>query len=264
MIIDRKTLVCVGDSWTWGSEIVDPKYEIHRGTDFLHTQLGNCPYRLSNTYPGIISKNLGFDEFYNLGACGESNDYIFDITIKWIYENYISKNIDTSNLFFIIGLTSPERIGFEYECEGRITRMMINPSWDVSNLSNEDYYETIKDFWVTYITHFSHKHEYSNRFIKQILYLENLLKNNKIKYLFFNAFYDVSFFINEKTDPTLKSLWNSIDSKFFYGKENFETFNTHIKKVDNKNCMTNDHPSEVGHKIWADELTKYIKENYNL
>jgi len=263
-VIDKKTLVCIGDSWTWGSEIVDPKYEIYRNTDFLHTQLGECPYRLSNTYPGVVSKNLGFDDFYNLGAVGESNDYIFDRTYRWVYENYILKNISTSNLFFIVGLTSPERVGFEYECNGKIKRMMLNPNWDVSNFNNEECYESIKDFYVTYITHFSHKLEYGNRFVRQLIYLENFFKANKIKYLFFNAFYDVSFLINNTTEPELKSLWNSLNSKFFYGKDTFETFNTHIKKIDSKNCMTNDHPSEIGHRIWSEELTRYIKENYTI
>jgi len=28
--------------------------------------------------------------------------------------------------------------------------------------------------------------------------------------------------------------------------------------------MTNDHPSEIGHRIWSEELTRYIKENYTI
>ncbi len=256
MVIPKKILVCIGDSWTWGSEIVNPEYEKYRGTDFLHTQLGDCQYRLSNTYPGVISKELGFDEFHNLGACGESNDYIFNKTLKWYYNNR-----NNNELFFIVGLTSPERVGFDYECDGKIKRMMINPNWDVSNLSNEPCFDMLKVFWMNYIIHFSHKKEYLDRYVRQVSYLENFFKNNNIKYLFFNAFYDFSQLLNKQTEPEIKSIWDSIDEKRFYGKNNFETFRSFILKKGN-NTMTNDHASEIGHKIWSNELIDFILKNY--
>ena len=47
--------------------------------------------------------------------------------------------------------------------------------------------------------------------------------------------YDLSFLINNTTEPELKTLWNSLNPKFFYGIDTFETFSTHIKKIDSKN-----------------------------
>jgi hypothetical protein len=60
------------------------------------------------------------------------------------------------------------------------------------------------------------------------------------------------------------ALWSSIDPVRFYKKDHSNnTFKSYIEDPNNNvsEPLTGWHPSPQGHKAWANELVRYIKEN---
>ena len=78
----KKTLYTIGDSWTQGYDLKNPKEE--------------C-------YPYLLSKKLDCD-LINEAKPAASNDWMFRKSVEWITTN------DTSNIHtFIVGWSQPDR-----------------------------------------------------------------------------------------------------------------------------------------------------------
>lgn len=286
---DKLTIICDGDSWVFGSEIVNPiilknkPKNVHPGEfDWLDE---NNEYRLSK----IFSTHLGklFDaNVINLSWPADDNNTILNRIITYVTSNYIIKNIPTNNLLLIVGWSSPERNSFWYKDEDLSYNMRIWPS--IQNLQKENQ----KQFWNYYVQYLWNKEDYLPRHIMNILQFENFCKANNINWLSFNSFYqNVGTSIENWKDIDLKfeleklnlqnqpyhtnntfdrkyykqeyvSLWQSIDSIRFYKKNKINnTFKSFIENTENKNPYTGWHPSENSHKLWAQELYNYIKQN---
>jgi hypothetical protein len=60
----------------------------------------------------------------------------------------------------------------------------------------------------------------------------------------------------------LTTLWDQVDSVRFYKKDQENnTFKSFITEHNKTNTFNGWHPSPESHKIWAQELWSYIKEN---
>ena len=285
---DKLTIICDGDSWVFGSELVDPNISerypknIHKGEyDWIDE---NNSYRLSKIFSTHIGNSLNAN-IINLAWSADDNNTILNRIITYVTVNYISKNLPTNNLFLLVGWSSPERNSFWYKDDELSYKLRIWPS--IQNLQKENQ----KEFWNYYVEYLWNKEEYLPRHIMNILQFENFCKANNIKWLSFNSFYqNVGASIEDWKDVNIKnelislklsnhpyhtnksfdreyykqeyiSLWDSIDDVRFYKKNEINnTFKSFIETNNLNTIYSGWHPSESSHKIWADELVNYIKK----
>lgn len=281
-------IVCDGDSWTFGCEIVDPKLvekyggaNIHPGTyDFF---IENDNYRIPKIWSTFLEKELGA-VCYNISWPADDNGTIIHRTIDYVTRNYIIPKKDVSNLIVIVGWSSPERNSFWYKDDKVDYKFRLYPNVRHFDSPGQE------EIWKLYVEYLWNKEEYLPRFIMNVLQLQNFCDANNIKWLCYNSFYQVSnknvqdwvdlnvkdelkdmstFGYHQTTSDCVRkhigmnysNIWKTIKSNNFYKKdEDNNTFRTFIMK----NCdkpFEGWHPSEEGHKAWAKELSNYIKEN---
>ena len=281
-------LICNGDSWVFGSELVDPeiikKYpsNIHIG-HYDHLPESDS-YRLPRIFSTKLAEKLNADSI-NLAWPADDNQSICNRTIGYIVENYINAGLGTENLFVVIGWSSPERARFWYKDETRNEKHIIWPSLEWHDTQAQ------KKFWELYVTYFWNNEEYMPRFVDTVLRFQNFCSEHKIKYVMFNAFYqgmgsgctrqqatDINvekelltlpadgydYSINSQRFSKMSShlaTWKTISDKTYYCKDQDKnSFKTFI--YDRlAQPFAGDHPSEQGHTIWADELYRYINDN---
>ena len=77
-----KKLYTIGDSWTYGDELENPK---------------------KDCWPGVLSKDIGC-KLVNEAAPAAPNDWMFRKSIEWIAKNDVTK-VHT----FIVGWSHPDR-----------------------------------------------------------------------------------------------------------------------------------------------------------
>ena len=107
----KKTIICDGDSWVFGSEIIDPdqekKYPGKHVTeyDFLPH---NDSYRHSKIFPYYLGELMDNANVINLAYPADDNGNILRRTIDYITQNYLSQNKSTDDILLICLLyTSP-------------------------------------------------------------------------------------------------------------------------------------------------------------
>lgn len=273
------TLVGCGDSWAWGTELID-RTEI-KGNDWdfgLHHTPLNKKYREDHRYLKLFSDKIDAKEFVDLSQGGSSNDSIVRKLFRWLsFEGYLSGR-DTSNLFVSIGWTSPERKDFCYNQE--------RPGWDggwftIYPMWNHDYnISDLNQFRDIYISRLWTAEEYMNRWITQVWQTQMLLKSLGIRFVMHQAFYhhymekfeewsDEKFrseHYNSQSNLSDLKMWEAIDDITFMHKDdpNKGTFYSYIKDVsvnNSKDVFYTSHPNELGHQLWANYMHKYCLEN---
>ena len=289
--MSKLKIICDGDSWVFGSEIADPKISerydgtVHPGKyDWLPE---NDTFRIPKIFTTHLAKIMNA-EVTNLSWPADDNGTILNRTISYITENYIDKKISTTDLFVIIGWSSPERTFFWYKNEKDSRRFRLWPQVEHFDFPNQ------KSMWEYYITYLWNPEEYIPRYIMNVLQFQNFCNVNNIKWLCFNSFYqtpgknpkdwndlDVSaelqnihldgsqYHISTDNDNIRHSMtynylpiWNSIDSLRFYKKDlPKNTFRSFIEEKNVYPIYNGWHPSPESHKIWAEELIIYINEN---
>jgi len=186
----RREIICDGDSWTFGCEIVDPKLarkhasDTHPGAyDF---EEANDAYRTSKIFPTYLAEILDTD-VTNLSWPADDNGTILRRTIDYITNKYIANNLSTENLFVIVGWSSPERNSFWYKDENISMPFRLWPQvphFDAPAQSK---------IWDLYVAYMWHPEEYIRRFIFDVVQLQNFCKAHNIKWMCFNSFYQVPF-----------------------------------------------------------------------
>ena len=297
----NKILLTNGDSWTFGSEIMAPEFcvpENIRGNGMSgRFKEGydcymecNDYYRIPRTWSSYLGGLLNVDQVINISRPGRSNDTIYETTIGWILENYISKNKSTDDLLVVIGWSSPERkniiIGDSGDKTDSTEWLTLWPSMEETK-----YYSSpvIKEFFKFYVTHQWLEQEFLKRYIEQNIQLQNFCKLYNIDYFIFNAFYahprkgpnewtDISIIdkINSWTNlsdgwndkfynwefikSTLCHQWQMIDEQRFINKNSPNgSFRSYIfDNVDESIRMCNWHPGPNSHEAWAKFLASHI------
>lgn len=287
---DKLQIIFNGDSWTFGCEIADPKIakrysaDVHPGVyDYLKE---NDKYRLPRIYPHFMAQELDAD-YVNLSWPADDNNTILQRTISYITTNYINQGLPTDKLFVIIGWTSPERNSFWWRSDKYEGRFRVWPN--VANFEDSK----MKKFWDPYVAYTWHPEEYIVRHVLNVLQFQNFCNQHNIKWLSYNAFYQVPKEIVERWHDLnmakeLKTIsdrlgfyqyydskkpgrafdafdfrqtWATIDPVRFYKKDqDTSTFRSFIEK-NVKKPLTGWHPSPAGHKAWAKELVRYVQEN---
>jgi len=268
-------LLGCGDSWCWGDELVDMTlYPNYKFSDDLLDLVDNNAYRENTRYINLLGKKLNADRVYCLAFRGSSNDAIFRTLIEYLAREQYLFGRETSELFISIGWTSPERREFYFkETWGADNWMPVGP-WLLDSNGSRPY---LNDFQNLLFEHFWHTAEYMNRWTRQLYFTELLLKSLNIRYVMHQAFYHSdkktindwsSDDLNNAKDFISKEdsmIYQSLNEKTFIGKNNSHmTFHNYIlQKVngDYKKVFAEWHPNELGHKLWADFLYDYVKDN---
>lgn len=256
-------LVVSGDSWTYGSEIRDPKLP-----DSVHDwDPPNDAYRLPRIWPTKVGNMLGTNDVVNLSYPAASNDQIIRNTVGWLTENYLHPKKSTDGLFVIVGLTSPERKDFYYKDAGTGFWFTMWPMWE-----HKYPQRPINEFAKLYANYFYNHEESTHRYLNQIFYLQNLFKQYGIRYLMFQAFYqtadlhirqwkDKPYARDYRGQPDLL-IWNMIDDvRFMHKEDDVQSFHNYITAKDPERSIQGMHPSELGHTWWAEHVREYILEN---
>lgn len=282
--VNFNTIYVNGDSWSAG-DIVDPELFPNQPWHVMHPD--NKPYRTARVWPKFLGDRLDVNIINNSHA-GASNDRIVRTTVNDILG--IIQKVDPSELFVLIGWTSPERKDFFYD-NGRDNR-----AWDTVYPAEfqhwKDESDPIRnDFYKNYVAGYWHKEEFLTRHILNVLFISNFLDNLGIKYLFFDCFYEEysqvvdpkkhQLLHDKKVHTQIELLYqdvlkgttlhhvginNSIKEYLKVYKKYFikRTFAGHIKKIiENKGPRyTHDyidfHPTLLGHQEWANYLSRYV------
>jgi hypothetical protein len=290
----KPLIICDGDSWVFGCEIVDPELA---STYSANTHPGVYDYLSANDkfrIPRIFSTHLSHllnSEVINLSWPADGNGSIIQRTINFIIKHYISKGIPTDNLFVIIGWSSPERNLLWYKDDKISMPFRLSPQVPNHNIGEQ------AEIWKLYVTYLWNTEEYIPRFVRDVSYLQNFCNTYKIKWMCFNSFYqspksgveswkdlDLSTLLSDlngklssyqyhSTNNPLsrhtdhidyKPLWDTIDCVRFYNKDRpNNTFKSYIESIEelDKKRFNGWHPSPESHKVWAEELVRYILHN---
>lgn len=278
-------LLSAGDSWTFGSEIRNPDLP----DSVSDWDPENNDYRIPRIWPTLLAEKLRVMDYTNISYPAASNDRIVRHTLAWITENYIHPKKDTSELFVVVGFTSPERKDFYYRDPVETNQHGWTTIWP--NQTNHAYHQRgMQPFFDNYRMYLWNEEEYTNRYVQQVTQLENFFKVHGIKYLLFQAFYNVDEsgirtwvdrgYINSETEKMTVGendpkwhfhynnqpdgwIWEQVDPVRFYNKETTpHTYHGYITSRDSfDQVIQGMHPSEYGHELWADELYRYIEEH---
>ena len=272
------TLVGCGDSWAWGTELIDRTKITGNDWSFnLHWDPAHVKYREDHRYLKLFSDKIGATSVVDISQGGCSNDSIVRNLFRWLSEEGYLSGRDTSDVFVSIGWTSPERKDFCYNQE--------RPGWEggwftMYPMWNHDYnIPDLNQFRDIYIEHLWSAEEYLHRWIMQVWQTQMLLKSLGIKHVMHQAFYHhhKSKFL-EWSDKRYKELvdhrsnlsdlkiWESVDNITFMHKDDPKkgTFYSYIKNIainTGTKVFYENHPNELGHQLWADYMYKYCLEN---
>lgn len=260
-------LIVSGDSWTFGSEIRDPSLP----PSVMDWDRENDHYRIPRIWPTKLGNLLGTDDVTNLSYPASSNDRIVRVTKNHIVENFINENKPTDQIFLVVGFTSPERKDFYYKDHDTDNWITIWPMWD-SNYRQKP----LMEFHRMYVRYMWNPEEYVNRYVNQVLDLQNFCKVYGIRYLFFQAFYQHkdlmienwkdSPYTNKSPFATDAMTWNLVDQARFMNKnDRCHSFHNYIMEMDRmlgtRDALITQHPSEKAHTWWAKKIKYYCEEN---
>ena len=274
-------LIGCGDSWCWGSELVDPIEEpipimkLNIDAHHLHLKPVNEAFRLKHKYLNIFAESINATEIVDLSRCAYSNDAISRTLLEWLSIQGYTSGRDTSDLFITIGWTSPERTEFYFKDYPSHTRWQEFGPWVLDYDYKND---GINQMMRLYFEHFYCEEEFLLRWVTTVWNTEMMLKQLNIKYVMHQAFYhhyqkmihqwdDKKY--TEKIHTTelgIKKIWESIDKVKFINKDSKEQGTMHhylLSQVNNdhKKVFEVIHPNANGHAIWAEYMYKYCVEN---
>ena len=198
----------------------------------------------------------------------------------------LKNKYDTKDIFVIIGWSSPERKDFFYKWNEKDTG-----EWECLYPAELDHWESKSDslnaFYKLYTLNHWHEEEFITRHCLNNITLHNFLKALNIRHLFFNAFYEskeelfnpdkhqlfdareiesyISNYQKSSEANTLKRLDinNIIDEykrihKEVFTKKSFIQFLFNLSEY-NQDDLIDYHPTELGHELWAKELSTVLK-----
>ena len=267
------TLYVNGDSWSAG-HMIQPSLA-KKGVEDPNDPR-NTDYRLKYAWPAYAAFRLG-TKVINGSHAGASNDWIVRNTINDI--SGLLKDNPANKYFAIIGWSSPERKDFYYK-HNDIT------GWDTfypaEYLHWEDKSDKVReDCYKSYVLRYWNEEEYFTRHMLNVINLSNFFKQKKIKYRFFDAFYeDVhidriggDFYTHEDPEIALDKWYNNLPPhrplqieniyveykkiyKTHYLKENFLGYlrTKHAKNENHFKKYVDGHPTKRGHQEWGEYI----------
>jgi hypothetical protein len=286
------TIICNGDSWVFGSEILDPELKKNLPPNAHVTSKDFYPendsYRCSRIFSTYLAE-IADARTVNISWPADDNTTILRRTIDYLTSEYIAKGKDTKYVLVIVGWSSPERNSFWYD-DGSFS--MLFRLWP-----NVRHFDTKhqEEFWKLYVNYIWNAQEYMSRYVYTILQFQNFCQSHNINWLCFNSFQQIkqqninnwvdlnvkeeliklsnkvggysyhtsdNIFQRQNKTNNLMSIWNTIDNLRFYKKDQeHNTFKSYIEKHNKGTVFNGWHPSPESHKLWALELWRYINEH---
>ena len=252
-----KVLYAIGDSNVWGGE--------------LHNKEQDRSSKL-------LSNKLDLIE-WNVATAGISNDRIYRVTVRDV-SRFLNKekvwcelygDMVVEDMFVVIGWTSPTRFEYiDHETGVYVQRRnWKGDRWGFTDKNKIDETELVLNFADTRFAY--------TRIFNQMITLHHFLKSNNIKHLFYNCFWNWDMDINEKVfekiDNTFKNkvVTDYDTSKYYYSlsslwaniPQTYKDLNhfEYLRGFDKDLFYERGHPNEEGHKLWAEKLYSYIREN---
>lgn len=287
MADNKKIILTCGDSFTYGSEIIDPALSAGKPEPYkLEPMVSglsdfspeNDPYRISNIWPTYLGE-LSKSEVINIAKPAIGNQWIYHSTIGWILENYIEKQKPTDNLVVIVGWTSVLRKEFFFHGEESVYEKTLNVNGDFK-LENKELQEFFKYYVLA--TDFDTQGIYD--LVNYNFELFNFCNKHSIKYCCFNAlpeehhtyqlerpykdlnvskhienFKYVAGCWNRNIYKESIIKWNSISSSVFIQKDRMlNSFSNYIKVLPIERRLHGTHPSPEAHKVWAEVIYDFV------
>jgi len=243
-----KVLYSIGDSVTWGAELIDKK----------------------NRFSTIVANELGYMDF-NCASSGISNDRIVRNTIrdisKFVNGKKISNeeigSIKATELFALIQFTAPTR--FDY-FDGDVfvpERFWDNDKWgwkDFEKITSNPYVVNQTDIRASYV-----------RMFQQAITLNSFLEKYNIPHIIVSGFTDFNednciLFDSRISEDRIQQIFDTTDD--YFGLQNmYQLLPTSFKNPSLYKHLTKDcfaergHANEKGNKLIANSL---IKEIYDI
>jgi len=260
----KKVILCFGDSWT-GGHFVNPNIDNFDG-NLLRDD--NKEYCNSRTWVKFLNDYTNI-ETVNYGEPACSNDMIVrkvNVNLK----SYLQK-FKPDEIFAIVGWSSPERKTLPIEYSDIESEISLLPAEGLELFTLKKYQrefgkhdgEKLWEFYKSYFYYFWNAREYMTRHRNNIILTNNIFQKLKIDVLYFDAFYETTTFQSDNKkildfkialEGPLGEIVNNIYSKKFIPF----TFRQFLEDKKDKSLFEQDdyHPTEAGHKLWAEFLSK--------
>lgn len=229
----QRVLLTLGDSWPKGGE--------------LKKELGQVPY-------GVLLKNqLGFDQLYNYGSSGSSNeDMLFQL------QDYLKQQWNkTDHTVAVFHLTNPARTAYF----PRFT------SLDVNSKEREHWPTDAKSFVQDFALHFHNDHHELMRSSATVTALQMWCQMHGIDDYYFSGWIKYPKWLpgvnTEKIwqagNETAADWFGAGDSWITAKKSSYLFRELLLGKIDNIYIHPNvAHPNQLGHQLIADKLAAWI------
>lgn len=237
-------LLVNGCSCTWGLELgewVIPDEETPEA----------AAYRQANAWGGRLAQKISANKHTNVSMPGASNHRIVRTTIRHITSMLAD---EWKDLFVVIGWSCVYRQELYMQQYKRWHNFL--PRF---NNHDERVFRKQEEFVQKYMMEEYPCHEH---FYIHVITLQSFFEANNIKYMFFPV-----FFINWRLSDNFNDMKKHINPKHFVHFDEWQKSYHNILVdaqrspgyKDKEIIKPRNHPSELGHEIWATRLEKEIK-----
>jgi hypothetical protein len=238
--------VC-GDSWTHGSELIDPTSNNPDHFASEHDQ-----YRRSHYWPALVARQLGL-ELVDGSAPGASNDRILRVTMYDVARLVM----EGRRPFVVIAWSQLQRFELPDGPKGEFWRSFVNPRMN-------DTPRVATDIWKMW----SSDRTDVVKWLQQIISLDAFLKINQVDYLSTTVFNQSYRLYNEYCydgDPFFKPYLTQIRQHVNLSKHslNFamDTFLGHYSGIE---YGPGGHPLARGHEMLAEQILAQIGTRFQI
>lgn len=245
-LVTADCLYVCGDSWTHGSELIDPTSEEPNHFAPVHEA-----YRLSHYWPALVAKNLGV-EAIDGSHPGGGNDRILRVAM---YD--VAKLLKAGRKpFVVIAWSQLHRFELpEGKTGGNFWRSFVSPlAKNNPRVADEVWREWSSDRTDVI------------KWIQQIINLDNFLKINNVNYLSTTVFKESSWAYDTHTgqdggyfDPYLSQIKQHVNLTRHALNIPFEWV---LKQHENVSYGPGGHPLRRGHEIIAEQIYSQINRKF--
>ena len=230
-----------GDSWVYGSELIDPVGDPHNHFSPEHDR-----YRTSFYWPRLVADRLGL-ELIDGSAPGSSNDRIVRTTVEDIGQLMI----DGRKPLAVVAWSQLHR--FELP-KGNLYTSYVSPN-------DSDLPNCVKEIWKTYSSDRSDLY----RWALQVVLLNSFLKSNSVSYLATTVFKE-NYWMFEKVSeekefrPYLSQMISRGDLRRHLLNMSLSSV---LKQYADVTYGPGGHPLEQGHVYLADHIETHLRQRFN-
>ena len=237
--------VC-GDSWTHGSELIDPDSEETNHFAPVHEQ-----YRLSHYWPKLVADKMNI-EVFDGSHPGGSNDRILRVTM---YD--VAKLLaEGRRPFVIVAWSQLHRFELPEGPKGEFWRSFVSPK-------NRGEPRVAMDTWKEW----SSDRSDLVKWLQQIITLDLFLKANQVPYISTTVFKETYWLYERYTSieqeffaPYLAQIRQHINLNRHVLNFSLETF---LRQCENVTYGIGGHPLRHGHELLAEQLYSQINSKFH-